>query len=222
MSSSLRFSDTIIVTMWRTECHSFFGKFCNLFAYFCFFWNFLLSHSIFAEFTPAHDSCWPTCLGITLVFSCSHTHYSALAWVSCLLSCSHTHYSALAWVSCLLFLLHTHYSALAWVSCLLFLLSYPLLCSGLGITLTSPAPYPRWLACLGITLISPAPYPLLCSCLGILLISPAPYPRRPTKTNIQNKEKGMYAKIKHTYPVYKKVNSKLYSILFLSQLVSYI
>ena len=139
MSSSLRFSDTIIVTMWRTECHSFFGKFCNLFVYFYFFWNFLLSHSIFAEFTPSHDSCWSTCLGITLVspalipttlllpgyhacFFLLHTHYSALVWVSCLLFCSHTHYSALAWVSCLLFCSHTHYSALAWVSCSLFLL----------------------------------------------------------------------------------------------------
>ena len=192
----------------------------------------------------AYFSCSiPTTLllsGYLAYFSCSHTHYSALGWVSHLFFRLHTHYSALGWVSRLLFLLsypllcsclgilltflalipttllragylayfsysHTHTFLLGWVSCLLFLLSYPLLCS-----------------CLGITLVSPAPYPLLCSCLGITLISPAPYPRRPTKTNIQNKEKGMYAKIKHTYPVYKKVNTKLYSILFLSQLVSYI
>ena len=40
-------------------------------------------------------------------FSCSHTHSSSLAWVSCLFSCSHTHSSSLAWVSCLFLYLHT-------------------------------------------------------------------------------------------------------------------
>ena len=40
-------------------------------------------------------------------FSCSHTHSSSLAWVSCSFSCSHTHSSSLAWVSCLFLYLHT-------------------------------------------------------------------------------------------------------------------
>ena len=125
MSSWLRFSDTIIVTMWRTECHSFFGKFCNLFAYFCFFWNFLLSHSIFAEFRPSHDSCWPSCLGITLVFPAPYTLLcsclgilltflalipTTLLWAGyyAYFSCSNTHNSAIAWVTRLLLLNHTH------------------------------------------------------------------------------------------------------------------
>ena len=65
-----------------------------------------------------------TCMGILLIFpalipivhhlrgylahfSCSHTHSSSLAWVSCSFSCSHTHSSSLAWVSCLFLCLHT-------------------------------------------------------------------------------------------------------------------
>ena len=80
-----------------------------------------------------------------------------LAYFSALIPTTLLRAGYLAYFSCS----HTHYSALAWVSCLLFLLSYP----------------------------------LLCSCMGITPIFPPPYPRRPTKTNIQNKEKGMYAKI---------------------------
>ena len=124
-----------------------------------------------------------------------------LAYFSCSIPTTLLLPGYLAYFSCS----HTHYSALGWVSRLLLLLH-------------THDDLLAWVSRL-LFLLS---YPLLCSCLGITLISPAPYPRRPTKTNIQNKEKGMYAKIKHTYPVYKKVNTKLYSILFLSQLVSYI
>ena len=74
-------------------------------------------------------------------FSCSHTHSSSLAWVSCLFSCS-----------------HTHNSSLAWVSRSFFLLSYPQFITRVGILLVFLLSYPQFITRVGILLVFISPY----------------------------------------------------------------
>ena len=98
--------------------------------------------------------------GYQTYFPFSHTHFSALVWVSDLLFslpypllCSGLGIKLAFLPSIPTALLragyqtcfssfHTHCSAPGWVSNLLFFLPYPLLCSGLGITLAFLPPIP--------------------------------------------------------------------------------